>query len=98
MAQLMHHEEKTLPNFFILKDTCPNLIRTIPDMIRDDKNPEDIDTTLEDHICDALRYALTHTQAPIKPPKAKPLLQQSIEKLLEFEDKDETNYDFTRMN
>ena len=98
MAQLMHHDKNTMPNFFILKDTCPNLIRTIPDMIRDDKNPEDIDTTLEDHICDALRYALTHTQAPIKPPKVKPLLQQSIEKLLEFEDKDETNYDFTRMN
>ena len=98
MAQLMHHDKNTMPNFYILKDTCPNLTRTIPDMIRDDKNPEDIDTTLEDHICDALRYALTHTQAPIKPPKVKPLLQQSIEKLLEFEDKDETNYDFTRMN
>ena len=98
MAQLMHHDKNTMPNFFILKDTCPNLTRTIPDMIRDDKNPEDIDTNLEDHICDALRYALTHTQAPIKPPKVKPLLQQSIEKLLEFEDKDETNYDFTRMN
>ena len=98
MAQLMHHDKNTMHNFYILKDTCPNLTRTIPDMIRDDKNPEDIDTTLEDHICDALRYALTHTQAPIKPPKVKPLLQQSIEKLLEFEDKDETNYDFTRMN
>ena len=98
MAQLMHHDKNTMPNFYILKDTCPNLTRTIPDMIRDDKNPEDIDTTLEDHICDALRYALTHTQAPIKPPKVKPLLQQSIEKLLEFEDRDETNYDFTRMN
>ena len=98
MAQLMHHDKNTMPNFYILKDTCPNLTRTIPDMIRDDKNPEDIDTTLEDNICDALRYALTHTQPPIKPPKVKPLLQQSIEKLLEFEDKDETNYDFTRMN
>ena len=98
MAQLMHYTEDMMPNFYILKDKCPNLTRTLPEMIRDDKNPEDIDTTLEDHICDAIRYALTHTQAPIKPPKVKPLLQQNIEKLLEFEDTDETSYDFTRMN
>ena len=38
-------------------------------MICDSKKPEDIDTTLEDHICDALRYALTHIQAPNKPRK-----------------------------
>ena len=98
MAQLMHHKKGLLPNFFIIDGKCPNLVRTIPDMIRCDKNPEDIDTTLEDHICDAMRYALTHVQAPLKPAPKKPILQQNIEKLLEFEDKDDTNYDFTVMN
>jgi hypothetical protein len=98
MAQLMHHKKGKLPNFFIIDGKCPNLTRTIPNMIRDEKNPEDIDTTLEDHICDAVRYALTHVQAPAKPAPKKPVLQQHIEKLLEYEEKDETDYDFTLMN
>ena len=69
IAQLMHYDDKIKPNFYIIQGSCPNLLRTIPDMICDEKKPEDIDTTLEDHICDALRYALTHIQAPNKPRK-----------------------------
>ena len=38
--------------------TCTNLIRTLPLMIHSDTNPEDLDTTLEDHAVDALRYGL----------------------------------------
>ena len=98
MAQLMHYKKGVLPNFFIIDKACPNLERTIPDMIRDEKNPEDLDTTLEDHICDAMRYALTHIQAPAKPVKQKPVLQQQIDKLLEYEDKDDGAYDFSQMN
>jgi hypothetical protein len=37
-------------------DTCRDLIRTFPAMPRDKKNPEDVDTTTEDHLGDALRY------------------------------------------
>ena len=33
-------------------------------MICDDKNPEDCDTTLEDHAVDSCRYLLSHVQAP----------------------------------
>ncbi len=39
-------------------ETCPHLIRTIPTLMRDANNPEDVDTTGEDHLYDALRYAL----------------------------------------
>lgn len=39
-------------------DDCTNLIRTIPEMIFDRTDPEDLDTKLEDHAVDALRYAL----------------------------------------
>jgi hypothetical protein len=35
---------------------CPHLIRTLPMMQRDDKKVEDIDTALEDHLMDILRY------------------------------------------
>tara|TARA_Y100001938_G_scaffold65761_1_gene91302 strand:+ start:564 stop:1973 length:1410 start_codon:yes stop_codon:yes gene_type:complete len=64
MAQLMSVKEDTPPNFIIIKGCAPNLQRTIPEMIIDEKKPEDLDTTLEDHAVDACRYALTHIQAP----------------------------------
>ncbi len=66
LAQMMHHNENSQPNFFIINGTCPNLARTIPEQICDERRPEDLDTTLEDHCVDALRYALTHIQAPVK--------------------------------
>lgn len=81
IAQLMHFNDKVKPNFYIIEGSCPNLIRTIPDMICDSKKPEDIDTTLEDHICDALRYALTHIQAPNKPRKRLTTDQLKYQKL-----------------
>lgn len=42
-------------------DTCTNLIRTMPQLPRSDRNPEDCDTRAEDHLPDALRYlCMTH--------------------------------------
>jgi phage terminase large subunit len=38
--------------------TCTNAIRTIPEMIYDAIRVEDMDTDLEDHACDAIRYGL----------------------------------------
>ena len=35
---------------------CKHAIRTIPLMMYDEHKPEDLDTDLEDHICDSLRY------------------------------------------
>lgn len=42
--------------------TCTNLIRTLPLMVKDDHDPDDIDTTLEDHAPDAARYGLMAAQ------------------------------------
>ncbi len=81
LSQKMHWDEKTEPNFYVLEGTCPNLIRTIPDMIFDEKRPEDLDTTLEDHILDATRYALTHSQSPVEV-KAKSKDEIEYEKLI----------------
>ena len=39
--------------------TCSALIRTLPTMQHDPRRPEDMDTTGEDHACDALRYGVT---------------------------------------
>lgn len=37
-------------------ETCVNLIRTLPDLLRDDDDPDDVDTTGEDHAFDTLKY------------------------------------------
>jgi phage terminase large subunit len=66
-------------------ENCKDTIRTIPLMMFDEHKPEDLDTSLEDHICDSLRYFCM--SRPIKPRmievKAKPLydpLNQFAEK------------------
>ena len=43
------------PDFYVF-DTCTNFIRTIPDLLHDEKKLEDLDTTQEDHIADECRY------------------------------------------
>ncbi len=52
---LMRFEDNVPPSLQFAED-CSNLIRTMPIMVKDDKKPEDIDTELEDHAPDALRY------------------------------------------
>lgn len=49
----------------IMFDTCHNLIRTIPLMVHDERgNPEDMDTTLEDHSEDSVRYLVMERPKP----------------------------------
>lgn len=45
--------------------TCKHFIRTIPALVYDEKNVEDIDTDGEDHIYDMCRYVLM--ESPISP-------------------------------
>ena len=37
-------------------ENCKHTIRTLPLMMFDEHKPEDLDTDMEDHICDSLRY------------------------------------------
>ncbi len=59
--------------------TCTNLIRTLPAMIHSDTNPEDLNTDLEDHAVDALRYALMSRPRPGRRPVDKPKDQDEQE-------------------
>ena len=47
-------------------NTCKHFIRTIPNLVYDESNVEDIDTRQEDHIYDECRYVLMEN--PISPP------------------------------
>lgn len=50
--------------------TCTNLIRTLPMLVHDTTNPEDLDSDGEDHAADALRYGLmSRPRRAVKPSK-----------------------------
>ena len=49
------------PLFYVF-NTCKGFIRTIPQLVYDAKNVEDIDTIQEDHIYDECRYFLMQYQ------------------------------------
>lgn len=57
-------DEKGKARMYIFKN-CKNTIRTLPLLMYDEHKPEDLDTTQEDHIADAMRYFCM--ARPIKP-------------------------------
>lgn len=61
--------EARAPRLQIMRERCPNLIRTLPTMVHDPLNPEDLADKLghkktDDHAEDALRYGLQAEQNP----------------------------------
>ena len=55
---------------FQVFDTCRHFIRTIPNLVYDESNVEDIDTTHEDHIYDEWRYLFMAHPLPEAPKPA----------------------------
>lgn len=43
-------------NKLFVFNTCKHLIRTVPALMPDDNNPEDVNTKMEDHAWDSVRY------------------------------------------
>lgn len=55
------------PGMYIF-NTCKDTIRTLPLMMFSDRDPDDMDSDLEDHICDEIRYfAMMHSQKSRNP-------------------------------
>ena len=52
------------PGLFVVKDDCPNFVRTIPVLPRSTKNPDDVNSESEDHIFDAVKYMLQADRRP----------------------------------
>lgn len=50
-------------------DTCTELIRTLPMMVRDVRNPEDLNSDGEDHLVDSCRYLLMSRPRGARPPR-----------------------------
>jgi len=54
--------------YAVITENCTNLIRTLPMLVRDENNVEDVDTKQEDHPYDAWRYGLMYVRfVRIKP-------------------------------
>ena len=45
------------PPMILVAQNCVHLIRTLPEMQHDEIRPEDLDSDMEDHAVDELRYA-----------------------------------------
>ena len=63
----LHHrlafDENGYPMMYVFK-TCRQFIRTLPNLVYDEKNPEDRNTSMEDHDYDACRYFLMTNPLP----------------------------------
>ena len=68
-------------------DTCKHFIRTIPTLVYDEKNVEDIDTDQEDHIYDECRYVLMENPISPRPHTPPPALGEDPLDLRERRDK-----------
>lgn len=81
MLQMRPDNRPTL----IIHPDCRYLIRTLSGAISSKSNPEDVDTNIDDHAIDALRYgamsrpAPTHTKAPAKAQTFKAWQQKTID-------------------
>lgn len=62
----LRFDENGRPGLYIMKN-CTNTVRTLPTLIYDTRNVEDVDTSGEDHIYDALRYFLMTVPVASKP-------------------------------
>lgn len=70
-------DEHGIPMFYVFNNKSnQDFIRTVPNLVYDEKKVEDIDTTQEDHIYDECRYVMMEHMIPIRENKPKPIPQE----------------------
>ena len=80
MRELLSCDANRKPKLFVFRD-CKETIRTLPALVHDDHNVEDVNTDGEDHIADALRYVLMHTTSAHRVEPEKTQIELLIDKL-----------------
>lgn len=66
VRELLKLREDGKPHL-IIHPSCRYLIRTLASAISDKHNPEDVDTSIDDHAIDALRYGAMSRPSPTRP-------------------------------
>ncbi|HIT56460.1 MAG TPA: Terminase-like family protein [Candidatus Galloscillospira stercoripullorum] len=73
----VHHrlsfDERGVPMLYVFS-TCRHFIRTVPNLVYDEQDVEDVDTGGEDHIYDELRYVCMKNPIAPRPKAAAPLV------------------------
>lgn len=59
------HTPREEPGLFVVGQRCPSFLRTVPSVPRDQKDPDDVDTEVEDHIADEVRYKCWRKRASV---------------------------------
>lgn len=83
-------DENGVPLLYVFS-TCKHFIRTVPNLVYDETDVEDVDTAGEDHIYDECRYVLMEN--PIAPP-VKRMAEPKIWNPFEEVDTNYGRYDF----
>jgi len=80
IAEMLYFDANLKPKLYIFEN-CANLIRTLPYLVRDEKDVEDIDKNQEEHAACALRYMTMHTSDSHAPRPEKTQYEQILEEL-----------------
>ncbi len=48
------------PGVFVVAERCPAFVRTVVPIPRDETDPDDVDSDVEDHVADEFRYRMMH--------------------------------------
>lgn len=54
------------PGVFVVGEKCPDFVRTFVPIPRDEKNPDDVDSDVEDHISDEARYRMNTKRRTVR--------------------------------
>lgn len=77
----LQFDEQGYPRMYVFSN-CKGFIRTVPLMMYDEHKPEDLDTSLEDHICDEWRYmCMSRPIAPMRPVEEKVYINDPLDQL-----------------
>ena len=77
----LQFDEQGYPRMYVFEN-CKGFIRTVPLMMYDEHKPEDLDTSLEDHICDEWRYmCMSRPIAPMRPAEEKVYINDPLDQL-----------------
>jgi hypothetical protein len=71
------------------------MIRTLPLLIHDERNPADIDTTMDDHCADNLRYMLMTLRGQ-KSARSETYLERRMRQRAEAKQAAEMNYNYSK--
>ena len=77
----MQFDDDGYPRMYVFNN-CKGFIRTIPLMMYDEHKPEDLDTSLEDHIADEWRYmCMARPIKPMRPVEQKVYINDPLDQL-----------------